>query len=758
MTRLYFSLINRIKANFHIWFLIFFSSLAVYLRSKILNAPIIFHRIEQEINPLLQFDTVDILFSKYHRLIQIYRNAFSNLLYSHFGFSEITYRAFPILVSFFSLFYIYRFVALKIGRVEACISIFLFGISHYSLLSIQNPYYGGFYMFASFMTFYFLYQGFTENKRSDWFLFGLWNFLNVTNCILAGLYLLPIMIVGCVMIWMNYAVEKKFTSALNNQTKCMMLSFSASILLIIIMYKVREVDLLKQIVNLIFHKNGDVALGSDLTLGQDSSVLSNALILFTSLFGKLNFLYSDGGEYNGTKLAYGSYFCLFVLGLWALFKKNPFIISCFLAVFITPLIILPFILKISAARYIAFVLPFYLITVACGFVYLAGKLRAMIPPAFNGDSWTFILAFIFFSRVIQPGFLFSSEIIDREFGNNGIRAAADYIRENIKPEDIVLNATRIAELRGEVGDALVAFTHDYYLKQFMGQHRLEQLAERNGTVRVWLILSEPLSDKGKRPFYFPGTYSPEVVKKWSGTYLYSGEITIPDNYTIEKDTIFTTPFWSYLKARRLQLTMQFSAAEKYYQTALHYGFNRDRIYFNLGLMYINKSFEQSIYFFRKAIEALEPPKDFDTTSNPDPVRHFYSFGKDIRGFPDPDNNSQLRFYTVTVNGQKHKKLNVLDAQKYNPNAYVNYYMTPAQLLYKNYIESGKKEFHDESIKYFNKVLILHPDPNLEKIINKLKSGKIKLVISLKSNSFFIPYDLSILTDYYPPLIQVSAIP
>jgi len=735
------------KRNFlGLFFLTFFTSLIIYLRYKVINAPIQPDRLSADMT-IFKYGSFDVLFSENHRLIQIYRHAITNLLVKNFGINEFTYRAFSTVVCFTTMVFLYRFCLIQIGCLQATIGLFLFGLSHYSIWETIAPYYGNFYILGSFMTFYFLYKGLDKDKLSHWLLFGLWNFLNVTNVLLGGLFIPPVLVITVLILSFQISKEGCITEQTKKKIRHFVIAFSISIGAILVLYSLRGVNLIEQAFNLVFLKKDYGDMGSDVTLEHSASIINNFYNLINTAFFELNFTYyHDGAGAWISPIALWSYLCFFFLGLWSLYNKNKELFWTIIAIFLTPVFIFVFVLKISAGRYMSFILPFYLIVVACGFVNLVELSVKKISSIYLKEASIYVLAFVFFSWIIQPGFLFRDRIIDKQYLTEGMRAASDYLKENIKPKDIIINVTNSVELRGEIGDALGLHFYNFYLKQFFNQHLLDALPARKGRIGIWLILNKPINSKQYAPFYFPRNYSPKIIKKWEKTYLYYGEIDLPNDSIIEKDQVFATPFWSFLKARFLQVFSKAVLAERYYQKAIDFGFNLDRIYFNLGLLYMGLDFDKSMDNFRKAIKILEAGTNAKAADSY-PVPHDYSKLK--KNISDEKNNG-IRYFNSEKNGQTFKKWFIEDLLTVNPIHYSKYYITPAKYLRYQYSRTGNYKYYKESMEYLEKGIRIYPYHEIVKQLKVFRDKSKQFLIKQKDPDFF-PLNLLAIHEMYPPI-------
>ena len=689
------------RFSLHSLFTCLFFGLALFLRFKVMNAPLDTDSYLIRIAPFLNLSAKEILFFTYNRFVPpVYKVAITNSLMHQFGVGETSYRTLTVIISLLTLFFIYRFVAKEIGRREALTAAFLFGISHYSLWTVLTPIYGDFYMFASFMTFYFLWKAFQSNHWNVWLGFGICNFFNLTSTIIAGNFIPPLMAISATLIFLQFKKEGVFSADLKKKLRYFALAFIASVAMAVIFYYARELNFLRVAYDMVFLHD---ASSADSYYKGDVYTQKSYFDLFSRLiyavFVTFNFEFGDGGEIGGASQGYWSYFVFFIIGLWVFLKKDKKIFWCFMGIYLTPIMACVFLLKMGEARYLAFILPFYLITVATGFVHaidcFLDRLKvANIPWR---DSAVYISVFAVFSWLIQPGFLYSATVIDGQFHTEGIRAISRYLGNNIKPNDVVLNVTNEVELKSEYGDALVLFTHSRYLERFKGNNRLELLAHRTGKVGVWLILQKPLDREDIVPFYFPGAYSPRIVKKVAGMVLYYGEIEIPESDAIENDRVLTTPFWSFIKARELQLQHKDSLAEKYYLKFMEYGYNVEWALLNLGLIYYHVDPGKAFDCFAKAIQMLEAP-----TEVPAEVK-LQSWDTPLKGknkLPDSSlRSNEVRSYDVEKYGIKVKKYFKEDLILLSPNIYYKFYFISGTLVYNEYSVTGEPSLLEQAKSY-----------------------------------------------------------
>ena len=155
--------------------------------------------------------------------------------------------------------------------------------------------------------------------------------------------------------------------------------------------------------------------------------------------------------------------------------------------------------KIFVARFLAFIIPFQLITITLGFVYLCSCLHVLKRLKTFETPIILILAFSLFAGWLHPQPLWSSRYHDEMFGMYGIRTIADHLKENIRSNDVILNLTEQVRLEGNFS----FLENQFYLKQFFSKHHLERLLERTGQVGIWVILREPIKNEKLFRFEFP---------------------------------------------------------------------------------------------------------------------------------------------------------------------------------------------------------------------------------------------------------------
>ena len=280
----------------------------------------------------------------------------------------------------------------------------------------------------------------------------------------------------------------------------------------------------------------------------------------------------------------------------------------------------------------------------------------------------------------------------------------------------------------------------FYLEEFVPKHRLEFLPLRTGKVGLWLILEKPLENDNLVPFYFPGTYSPKIVKQVNDLYLYYGEINIPEKRNIENDVQFTTPFWSLFTGIILQSKKEINLAKDYYNLAIKHNFNVERIYFNISFLFLT-NLEKALDYMEKALKIIETPT---VASDKIQVKSWQTYGKDERGLPDVSNRlRQLRHTYFERNGVRYKKWFIEDFIKTQPTFYAGFYLNA--IFYAKLLHSKTgNEIYLEKIK------------NLKKRGKKLTKGKIPEFMEdypIKGKSVFHNNLLTLMRihELYPPI-------
>ncbi len=540
-------------------------------------------------------------------------------------------------------------------------------------------------MFGSFLSFYYLFKGLEENKIMHWCLFGGFSFLNFTNVLLGGMTLPVLFLVAIIYFFRKWKLIKFSISELKSRALCFLLFFGISTLAGLCLYHLRGLNLLGAFWDIAVTHEVDPKVNAD-NLVMEKSFHSGLLRLLYTVFVTFNFEHGDGSNsIIGIPEGPWIYFVFFLLGVWRLFHSHREVFWDFTAIFLMPILISGVILRISEARFLAFIHPFYLITVAIGFIYCFKYLVKLLSSEPIREGVILSLAFLLFVWGTHPKPLWGYSVYDELFETKNVREFRDYFRAHLKENDIIFNITDTTELRAEIGDALNLISYNFYLKEFKENHRLELLPLKTGRVGIWLILMTPLTNDNLVPFYFPGTYSPRLIEHVKNAYLYYGEIDIPKNIDILEDFQFTTPFWSFMKGFIFHSKSKFKEANVYYQAATQYGYNLERIYYNLGAINLNR-LNIALSYFEKAIETIETPT---LTKDINEVKSWQTYGSNKRGLPDIVNKlPQFRHIYVEKNGVKYKKWFVEDKIKAYPNYFSEFYINAVVILRTLYLKTG----------------------------------------------------------------------
>ncbi len=535
------------KLRIHLFFLTIFILIGVYLRAKTLAAPIYPFMYRFDILPHLDSSFLDLLLSEYHRTIQIYRNAFSALFIQWFGLNNYTPRIFSTIVSFCTFGLMYKFAKRYIGTTEAVLSILLIGVSYASLHHTIRPQYGGFYIFASLWTVWALFRAYETGKKFYWWSFLAANFLNVTNCIIAYIFI-PALI-GLAFLFWKYRIlfwgNTHSENKKNLNLKSFIICLVASIVLSLALYSVRGFNIPLRAYNLAFQQKVEKELANDdiVHIHQSKSYVSAFNQLIYEVFVKLNYEYKDyvpaPGISEKIKSRLWIYPSFFILGLAALFHKKRPLFWCFLAIFVLPILAIVLGSKLGEGRYLFGIFPFFLMTVAAGFVYLFSLLGYWMPTKILNQTLTLTSGFLIFSWFAHPAPVWSDRLQDEMFHMQGARAASQYLKKHVGPQDIILNVTDSADL---INEQLHFSNFELYFKSFLETHRMSNLCQRKGRVGIWVILKKPLELGQGFPFYFPKGYFPQLVKSYTHFSIYYGKINISERRGMKPQIEFSTPF------------------------------------------------------------------------------------------------------------------------------------------------------------------------------------------------------------------------
>ncbi len=733
-------------------FLVLFAWVVALIYLRIIETPIDPHALEYKINPNLKRSFTEIFLSPWHSETAHWRMPVANWFYQWWGVNEYTYKLFPLLINFCTLLLIYDWTKNRIGKTEAAIAAFLFGISYYNIWITVWVHFAEFYMFASFLTILFLMKGWEKEGWSFWVAFAFLNFLNITNTILPFLFQPAIIFATVILGWTMSKSESDFGPKLKQKSIQFLTTYSASLIAALIFYQIKGINFIQNTLDLLtkgeFVDKALLPIATKAYSFNEGSSLSNLALLFKNTFVTLNF--ENHGWVMGHSFAHWFYCVLFLVGFIRIAQTHKTLFRVLLSLFVPSFLILGLIIGITHGRFIVFILPFYLICVATGFVWLItsiGKIRLNKPTQ---EALVYFSAFLLFSWVLGfPKPVWSKKFLDESFQSAGYPSVRDHLIKNIKQNDVVLNITTITELRSEgLGDALTLISLPKYFTQFFENHRMELLGRRKGNVGVWLILNQPLSNPNFYPFYFPSGYQPQLVLQKTGVYLYHGNLSLPDPLDAENDQVFTTPFWSFFKGYALQEMGNYDNATTYYNKFLEYGINNERAHYNLALMLMNFSYEKSLNEFLKAIYIIETPTKvpkgtkIETTN----VNEHDKFGmaQKTSEFKRP----VLRFYFDNRNGYKLKNWFKEDLIRTGGRIYSSFYFIPAIFLYNNFVATGNKDQFNNSIALINKGFQIDSNSDLAvKLYSQMQENKAPQKIE-----FPIRYaNLLSVYDKFPPL-------
>ena len=717
----------------HFFPLLIFLGLAVYLRIKALDATILEERIVNAIQPLLSSNIYEIIFGPFSSYIRPWRDIFLLPLFQNYGFSETSWRLFDLIISLLLLIAVFRMVSKELGYMEACLALFLLGISHFSISQVLHPGYAGFYLLASFFSFYYLWKGMSENKITQWWGFGVWNFLNISNVIIAGMIVLPIMMVGGYLIvyqFKSVGEKEKNIRSLKRKGKRFFVAFVGSLSVALTYYEIRGLNLPSSIFNLFFFKTNldNIAVGR---VWLESSRWDALIDLLIRTFIKFNFQYLDSYQtVVETTLSHWAYLAFFLVGLVATKKKNEKLFGFISIIVATSVLECALGLGSAAPRYISFLLPFYLIVVSCGVVYLLDKLIWFVSNAATKNALIYCQAFFIFGWWVQPDFNFVIDNLKDDLKMNGFPLIKDYIVRHIRPGEILLNATNQINLGNPGFFEVERFRYEKFYRNFFAGHRLGLLAHCQRETGIWVVWDKKLEDNDFYPFFFPKTYNPSLImtteshghsqRKW---YLYYGAVDCPSSGEFERNHIFNTPFWSFIKATEAQKIEKREQAAAYYKKMISFGYNIDRAYFNLSLLYFNEDWKKTVQLLEKVISILEAPtippvgSSIIEGSVLDPRNYWY---------PVKRSKQRLRFYLYKNRDGFILKKYFYEDVPINFSVVVSkYYLLLAKLQYYLFAKGFGEPNYKKSMVNFNKSLKLSRTKNTEALYLFLKMTKNK---------------------------------
>jgi tetratricopeptide (TPR) repeat protein len=737
-------------------FLLTFVGLGIYIRYLLLESPITPYALNYKILPNIDLSPIDIILSKFHPELAHWRIIFTNFIYDIFGLTEITYRVFPFIISIATLYVIFQFTKKRIGVNEAILTVLLFGTSYYSFWSIIWPHFPAFYFLASLLTIHFLWLG-IENKTDQkyWIFFSFVNFLNITNVILPFLFLPPVFFIGVWLIWNLDQKAKSETASVSLYIKFLSYFF-LSIAFALVFYQLKELNIVKNAFELITRgKFIDPILAP--IPGQEyfestSGRLEKLSILAKKVFITFNFYTGDMGVHGG-KIAYGWFLFLFLLGQFKLFKNHRSTFIVFTIIFFPPIILLALGMNLAEERFLGFILPFYLISIASGFCFLFSKILIFSKSKTTKNAITFSCAFIIFTYLIHKQPIWNQNFLDSVLKIKGIVTIESYLKKHLKKNDIILNVTKMTELHGDLGDALNLSSYGLYLEKYFDQNRLSLLPGKTGEVGIWLILQEPLDGKNEYlPFYFPPKLKLKLMKSVKGFFLYFDKINLPDLINLQNESYIDTPFWSFLTGLYFQDKGNYTIAERYYQKMIKFEYNEERAYYNLGTMYAKSDIQYGLNFFLKALQILEKPTIIPKNSEIlDFVPRVPTSGGMAANREELKHVQPMKYFWQPIGETKRKVWLKHSLLPHSKELYSPFYFTPAILSYALFDMLGDENYYQLAKDLFTRGLKLNPHSLHGPFIKKLLSEKLRNVPFNEKFGDISPIDLLGIHEHFPPL-------
>jgi len=226
-------------------------------------------------------------------------------------------------------------------------------------------------------------------------------------------------------------------------------------------------------------------------------------------------------------------------------------------------------------------------------------------------------------------------------------------------------------------------------------------------------------------------------------------MNLPDPFDIENDRAFTTPFWSFIKGYSLQEIGKNKLAALYYDQFIKFGINTERAHFNLGLMFLNFSYELAMNEFSKALKIIETPSNPPEGVKVEAIRineHDESgMAQKISEFK----KSPIRHYFINQNGYKLKYWFKEDLIKNSGHLYSLFYFLPGMSINNHYVNSKQKNDLERATILIEKGFQLDSYSPLSKqvyaLFNPLGLGK----------KVFIPYAYCTLLGVFDPFPPIS---
>ena len=693
-----------------------------------------------QIKPFLNRSVWNIFSMDFHSELILYRLFVSHLLIKYFGLSEAIFRVFSTMASVTTL--VVLFVATKrwFGEIASSIATFLFAICHYSLYTVEHPRYGAFIILCFLFTIFFLIRALEENKWSCWFWFGVINFFNLTN-VIVGFGVVPVYI-GVGVVYFVFAIRSR-VNGLKSRFQRMALIFLISNSLVIAVYYFRGLNFFQTLWSVV--TTGTVYNSSELRqiVLVDSKTTENNLSHWWSylqdVFLTLSFEVIGGSDCaGGSLLGYSLYISLFLVGYSWMWVKHRRFFWYFLPIFVMPAVVNPFVFGLYHSRYVSFILPFYHMVMAVGICWLGSWIAERLPRMRGKLAVGLGFCFLLFSWWInftsecaensplrRP--IWSNSFLNKTFHLEGIKAATEYINSRIRKNDVLLNAVTSSELltMDNYGNALGVHTLDYYLRPYMGSHALDDLVVRDGKVGVWLILTQPLDEQKPPPFYFPYGYVPKLEKAFNAAYVYHGVLDVSgiNHVNFDDDKNVMTPFWSFMKGMASFKEKNYDLARKYFLLAAEFGYNLERVYYNLGAIASLTDLGLAINYFQLAIDVIESELTKENSSNFEKshIGRMTVVPNETSGLPGRKKSKGFTFgYTYEKrNGVEVKKMSINSLLSFRPSDLSFYYWSMARALYIYAIDYKQDNLIKPAKYFFKKGLVLDPNNPMAKIIKKI---------------------------------------
>tara|TARA_Y100001960_G_C14741503_1_gene863280 strand:+ start:66 stop:1898 length:1833 start_codon:yes stop_codon:yes gene_type:complete len=594
-------------------------------------------------------------------------------------------------------------------------------------------------MFCSIATVYCLWLAIIDRQYKFWVFFSILIFLNLTNCIIAALFIPVIGVIGCILIQARHPGGGGKWELIKVDLFHFVFWMVLPVCLALIVFEMRGLSLLEKAIEMVFYQKIDPQLaGEDLVHYHQSNInWRNFIKMIYDLYFALNFnLYEQPRNWTllkELKPTYWFYFILFIIGLWRISNIHRRFFLIVISITTLPIIVNFVIFRQPVDKFSSYILPFYIMSVATGWVYLFRYIFEQIWKNIISIYANLIIAFLTFTWWIHPMPLWSGQAHDEIFGMEGIRDISEHLEKHINPSDIILNITNKMDFHSFSNNSLQYASHLYYLKNFYNQHRLIHLPTRHGEVGVWDIRNRPL-EKGVIPFYYPKNFSPKLVRKNSGYFLYYGTLDIKE--TGEMGETFSTPFWSFMRGIIFQKQGKILEAERSYKSMIKGNINADRGYYYLARLYYHINTDKALDSFYRAIQLIEAKEPEINKSLPMQkvgiIKKIDSQGVLI----SVPVKKPLLLYGVIKDGIASRRYNTEGLLASGSGKfYSKYYLDAGLLLYKKYIETGNRIFFLKAKKLLERSLEISPNEGWAKVIQVILKDKPKTFKLLKLSTY-----------------------